>query len=124
MVQQGQVFKLRTKGSDGRPLWANRYRLQGRGSKRIQAGGFASHAEAQRALRKALDRLRPGAGTLPLTRVRGGVSAGASRNAVDDLEASLAAQEGDRRIRGDAPCRPDDRADLQVADDHPRRAPL
>lgn len=66
MVQQGQVFKLRTKDSDGRPLWAYRYRLQGRGSKRVQAGGFASHAEAQRALRKALDRLRPGAGTLTL----------------------------------------------------------
>lgn len=29
MVQQGQVFKLKTKGADSKPLWAYRYRLQG-----------------------------------------------------------------------------------------------
>ena len=34
MVQQGQVFKLKTKGADSKPLWAYRYRLQGRGSGR------------------------------------------------------------------------------------------
>ncbi len=52
MVQQGQVFKLKTTGPDGKPLWAYRYRLQGRGSSRRQVGGFASQAEAERALRK------------------------------------------------------------------------
>ena len=67
MVQQGQVFKLKTKGADGKPLWAYRYRLQGRSSGRRQVGGFASRTEAQRALRKALDRLRPGGRAATLT---------------------------------------------------------
>jgi hypothetical protein len=43
-----------------RPLWAYRHRLDGRGSARPQVGGFASRAEAEEALRKALARLRPG----------------------------------------------------------------
>jgi hypothetical protein len=60
MIQQGQVFKLKARGADGRPLWAYRYRLDGRGSARPQLGGFASRAEAEEALRKALARLRPG----------------------------------------------------------------
>jgi hypothetical protein len=29
MIQQGQVFKLKTKGPNGQPLWAYRYRLEG-----------------------------------------------------------------------------------------------
>jgi hypothetical protein len=33
MWQQGQVFKLRTKSREGQPLWAYRYRLEGRGSR-------------------------------------------------------------------------------------------
>jgi hypothetical protein len=53
MIQQGQVFKLTARGADGRPLWAYRYRLDGRGSARPQVGGFASRAEAEEALRKA-----------------------------------------------------------------------
>jgi hypothetical protein len=60
VIQQGQVFKLKAKGVDGEPLWAYRYRLAGRGSARLQAGGFASRAEAQRALQNKLARLRPG----------------------------------------------------------------
>lgn len=32
MIQQGQVFKLKTKVPDGQALWAYRYRLEGRGS--------------------------------------------------------------------------------------------
>jgi hypothetical protein len=66
-VQQGQVFKLKSKASEGRSLWAYRYRLEGRGSKRIQVGGFASQAEAQRALEKVLTRLRPGGRAATLT---------------------------------------------------------
>ena len=31
MWQQGQVFKLKAKSTDGQPLWAYRYRLDGRG---------------------------------------------------------------------------------------------
>jgi integrase len=67
VIQQGQVFKLKTKGADGQPLWAYRYRL-GRGSARPQAGGFATRADALKALEKVLARLRPGlrAGTLTL----------------------------------------------------------
>ena len=57
MVQQGQVFKLKARGADGRRLWAYRHRLEGRASARPQVGGFASRAEAEEALRKALARL-------------------------------------------------------------------
>jgi len=60
MIQQGQAFKLKTKGPDGEPLWAYRYRLEGRGSEKPQVGGFATRAEAERALRKVLDRFGPG----------------------------------------------------------------
>src|SRR5437762_10057856 len=69
--QQGQVFKLRTKGSDGQALWAYRYRIEGRGSMRPQVGGFATRAEALQALRKVLDRLGPGGGAATTTRPRG-----------------------------------------------------
>jgi hypothetical protein len=41
MAQQGQVFKLNTRRADGKPTWAYRYRIYGRGSARPQAGGFA-----------------------------------------------------------------------------------
>ena len=58
MIQQGQVFKLKTKGPNGQPLWAYRYRLEGRSSERPQAGGFATRAEAEKALRNVLDRGR------------------------------------------------------------------
>jgi hypothetical protein len=57
VIQQGQVFKLAAKDADGQPLWAYRYRLEGQSSARPQVGGFASRAEAQKALRKALDRI-------------------------------------------------------------------
>ena len=30
MIQQGQVFKLKAKAADGQPLWAYRYRFEGR----------------------------------------------------------------------------------------------
>lgn len=68
MIQQGQVFKLKARSVDGQPLWAYRYRLEGRGSARPQVGGFASRTEAQRALHKALERLGPGgrAGSITL----------------------------------------------------------
>jgi hypothetical protein len=62
MIQQGQVFKLKTTGPDGQQLWAFRYRLEGRGSERPQVGGFATRAEAAKALRKVLDRLDREAG--------------------------------------------------------------
>jgi integrase len=67
MIQHGQVFKLKTKGLDGQPLWAYRYRLEGRDSERPQVGGFATRAEAETALRKVLDRLGPGGGRATIT---------------------------------------------------------
>jgi integrase len=67
MIQQGQVFKLKTRGVDGRWLWAYRYRFEGRGSTRPQVGGFATRAEAEKALRKVLDRLGPGGGAATMT---------------------------------------------------------
>jgi integrase len=67
VIQHGQVFKLRTTGVDGQPLWAYRYRVEGRGSARPQVGGFASRAEAEGALRKKIDRLGPGGGRATTT---------------------------------------------------------
>lgn len=67
MVQQGQVFKLKAKGADGEPLWAYRYRVAGRGSARLQVGGFSTRAEAQRALQNKLARLLPGGRSATLT---------------------------------------------------------
>jgi hypothetical protein len=61
MAQHGQVLRLSTRRSDGKALWAYRYRLNGRRSKRPQVGGFATRAQAERALQQALARLRPGA---------------------------------------------------------------
>jgi integrase len=67
MIQQGQVFKLKANGPGGQPLWAYRYRLEGRGSERPQVGGFATRAEAEKALRKIIDRLGPGGGRATIT---------------------------------------------------------
>lgn len=60
MIQQGQVFKLKATCADGEPLWTYRYRVAGRGSARLQVGGFSTKAEAQRALQNKLARLLPG----------------------------------------------------------------
>src|SRR5438034_142589 len=57
MVQQGQVFKLQG-GADETSCWAYRYRLGGRGSRRVERGGFASERDASEALERALERLR------------------------------------------------------------------
>lgn len=67
MIQQGQVFKLKTKGPEGQPLWAYRYRLEGRRSGRPQVGGFSTRAEAEKALRKVLHRIGPEGGRATIT---------------------------------------------------------
>jgi hypothetical protein len=46
VIQQGQVFKLKTKGADGQPLWAYRYRLEGRGRRGYRSAD--SRAEQMR----------------------------------------------------------------------------
>jgi hypothetical protein len=67
MIQQGKVFKLKKKGPNGQPLWAYRYRLEGRSSERPQVGGFATRTEAEKARRNVLDRLGPGGGRATIT---------------------------------------------------------
>jgi integrase len=67
VIQQGQVFKLKSRNADGQQLWAYRFRLEGRGSARPQVGGFATRAEAQVALHKALERLGPGGRAATIT---------------------------------------------------------
>lgn len=67
MWQQGQVFKLKAKSMDGQPLWAYRYRLEGRGSARPQVGGFATRADALNALEKVLARLGHGGRAATMT---------------------------------------------------------
>src|SRR5207249_4174390 len=57
MLQQGQVFKLKG-GADETSCWAYRYRVGGRGSRRVQRGGFASERDASEALERALERVR------------------------------------------------------------------
>jgi hypothetical protein len=57
MVQHGQVLALKSRSGDGM-CWAYRYRIGGRGSKRVQRGGFPSEQAAAEALERALDRLR------------------------------------------------------------------
>jgi hypothetical protein len=57
MAQLGQVFPLAAKGGD-RMRWAFRYRVGGRGSRRVQRGGFASEQAAAEALERALEQLR------------------------------------------------------------------
>jgi SPOR domain len=67
VVQQGQVFKLKARSAEGEQLWAYRYRVAGRGSARLQVGGFASRSEAQRVLQNKLARLVPGGRSARLT---------------------------------------------------------
>ena len=66
MIQQGQVFKLKTKGADGQPLWRT-----GTGSKVAAPSGRrwagSRHVRRQTALCKVLDRLGPGGGRATIT---------------------------------------------------------
>jgi integrase len=57
MTQQRQVFPLKS-GSANRIRWAYRYRVGGRGSRRVQRGGYESEQAASEALERALARLR------------------------------------------------------------------
>jgi len=60
VIQQGQVFELKRRSREGNPLWAFRYRIGGRGSRRVQRGGFATEQDAAAALERELERLRRG----------------------------------------------------------------
>ncbi len=61
------MIKLKTKGPEGQPLRAYRYRLDGRGSEWPQVGGFATRSEAEKALWKVIGRLGPGGGRATIT---------------------------------------------------------
>ena len=58
MAQQGQVFELSRRRADDRRVWAYRYRMGGRGARRVQRGGFTSEQAAAEALERALEQLR------------------------------------------------------------------
>src|SRR5215218_9410499 len=58
MIQQGQVFELKGASREQGPLWAYRYRVGGRGSRRVQRGGFDSEDDAAAALERELERIR------------------------------------------------------------------
>jgi integrase len=57
IAQQGQVFPLAGHGKNG-TRWAYRYRVGGRGSRRVQRGGFESERAAAEALERVLGQLR------------------------------------------------------------------
>ena len=56
------MFRL-GRGASEEALWAYRYRFGGRGSRRVQRGGFASEEDARFALERALEVLRRRGGT-------------------------------------------------------------
>lgn len=58
MIQQGQVFELKRSSRERAQLWAYRHRVGGRGSRRVQRGGFASEEDAVAALERELERVR------------------------------------------------------------------
>lgn len=66
-MQHGQIFELKATGPDGQPLWAYRYRLDGRGSRRIRRGGYATDDDAHDALRRALVAAQRGKGRARMT---------------------------------------------------------
>jgi hypothetical protein len=58
ILRQGQLLKLKRKGRGREPLCAYRCRIAGRGSRRVQRGGFATEGDAGAALERELERLR------------------------------------------------------------------
>ena len=70
MKQQGQVFELKTRSHGGEAVWAYRYRVAGRDSRRLQRGGFKSERAAREALERALARLRREQGLVEAPRLR------------------------------------------------------
>ena len=104
MVQQGQVFQLATRNGEAR--WAYRYRVGGRGSRRVQRGGFATEQAAVEALERALERLRRERGLVETPTLRDVVDAylvqhGGEPETVDKLRWLLAKavrEFGDRRL--------------------------
>jgi hypothetical protein len=118
-IQHGQVFALRSKGPDGRRLWAYRYRLEGRGSKRVQRGGFASERCTRRAPPRTRTGQTPARPPWPHHALRTGrrVPRPARRRARDDRQAALASEQIGRAVRGPAPRRARTATDRCLAPD-------
>ncbi len=70
MKQQGQVFELKTRSHGGEAVWAYRYRIAGRDSRRLQRGGFKTEQAAREALERALGQLRREQGLVEAPRLR------------------------------------------------------
>ena len=66
MVQLGQVVQMKSKTAGGEALWGYRYRIGGRGSRRVQRVGFQSERDAGEALERRLSAC--GARTAPQPR--------------------------------------------------------
>src|SRR5436189_209841 len=56
MKQQGQVFELKTRSHGGEAVWAYRYRIAGRDSRRLQRRGSKTEQAAREALERVLGR--------------------------------------------------------------------
>src|SRR6266498_3735574 len=54
---------MKSNQPDGTALWGYRYRTGGRGSGRVQRGGFCSERDARESLERALERVRRANGT-------------------------------------------------------------
>ncbi|MFN0154523.1 MAG: tyrosine-type recombinase/integrase [Gaiella sp.] len=97
---------MKSNGPDGTPLWGYRYRTGGRGSRRVQRGGFQSERDAGEALDRALERLRRATGTATTLTLAGLVDVylaqhDAQRETIDKLRWLLAkavGEFGDRRL--------------------------
>jgi hypothetical protein len=68
-MQQGQVFVLKKRAVDGRPVWAYRYRTDGR-VRDGTAGRLLFRGDAAEALERALEHLRRQKGVDSTTRNR------------------------------------------------------
>ena len=63
MAQLGQVVRMKSKTAGGQPRWGYRYRVRGRGSRRVQRAASSRSGTRGEALERALERLRRASGT-------------------------------------------------------------
>jgi len=101
MTQQGQVFALKRSDRNGETLWAYRYRVAGRDSRRVQRGGFISEQDAAAALDRELDPFGGKGGFREACRSRS--SACKSNRCPRRRQARSAAFGGDLRLQGTLP---------------------
>jgi hypothetical protein len=124
MTQQGQVFPLTGQSRDGMRRWAYRYRVGGRGSRRVQRGGFASEQASAEALDRVLEQLRPEQGLVESPTLTDFVEVYLAQHdgEPETTEKLLAARKGGARLRR-ASAQPASLADdCGLADDDPARA--